>query len=83
MLLQHTWHVWESQDLVENLWVTARPMSLLIVWGELLCIATLSRKTGAMGIVYGAEVGTGPGVRAESRGDLSADSSALVPQPLI
>lgn len=77
MLLQHTWHVWDSHDLVENLCVIARPMSLLIVWGELLCMAMLSSRVGLM---YGAEAG--PGVRADSSGDLSAESSELFPKPL-
>lgn len=30
---------WSFFKLVTDLWVTARPMSLLIVWGELLCMA--------------------------------------------
>lgn len=81
MLLQHTWHVWESQDLVENLCVIARPMSLLLVCGELLCMATLSSRVGVTGIMYGAEAGMGPGVLADC--GLGTESSGLFPQPLI
>ena len=44
---------------------------------------SLSRRVGVAGIIYGAEAGTGPGVRADSNGDRSAESSGPFPQPLI
>lgn len=44
---------------------------------------SLSSKMGATGIMYGAEAGTGPGVWADSRGDLRPESSGLIPEPLI
>lgn len=42
-------------------------------------MVTLSRRLGVAGIMYGAEAGTGPGVRADSRGERSAESSGLNP----
>lgn len=41
-LLRHTWHVCESHDLVENLWVTVSPKSLLKACGDPLCFDELS-----------------------------------------
>lgn len=37
----------------------------------------------ALGIICGAEAGTGPGVLADSSGERSADSSGVFPLPLI
>lgn len=44
---------------------------------------SLSSMVGLAGIMYGAEAGTGPGVRADSSGERSAKSSELFPQPLM
>lgn len=44
---------------------------------------SLSSRVGVAGFMYGAEAGTGPGVRADSSGERSAESSGLFPQPLI
>lgn len=44
---------------------------------------SLSSMVGLAGIMYGAEAGTGPGVRADSSGERSAKSLGLFPQPLM
>lgn len=44
---------------------------------------SLSSRVGVAGIMYGAEAGTGPGVRADSSGERSAESSGPLPQLLI
>lgn len=44
---------------------------------------SLSSRVGVASIVYGAEAGTGPGVRADGSGDRSDESSGLLPQPLM
>ncbi len=44
---------------------------------------SLSVRAGLVSVMYGAEAGTGPGVRADSGGDRRAASSELFPQPLM
>lgn len=56
-----------------------RPLEQKCSW---VCVDdSLSSRVGLAGIMYGAEAGIGPGVRADKSGDRSAESSVLFPLP--